>query len=416
MPFWSLSLYFYHSPIFLNSKFWLKLTLFFSFILVGRFFSLFLERLKLPFKKVIFLFGFLFLIGIFIQLFNHLKILSPISTTFVLLVLLYIILIFAISLKKYLVASSSQETHLIYSLIGLEIFVVGNTFFYLFLPLIINLKSHLWTAPGFGILSGIGLIFGYYLITEIQKRKEAEKLAKEWERLHQAKDEFILSLQHHLRTPLVPVKLYLDSILKGFYGKVENPLIKEKLFQIKKSLDIIYNLVESLVDVQQIKLGKNILNLESCKIENLIESVIEELSLFAKEKALFLRFEKPKNPLPELSLDKKKIREAIWNLVYNGIRYTERGGVSVKAKIEGSKLIIEVKDTGIGMEKEEIENFLKGKLFERGERGKKIHKGGIGVGLAISIEFIKAHQGKIWAESLGKDKGTTFYIELPIKK
>ena len=101
-------------------------------------------------------------------------------------------------------------------------------------------------------------------------------------------------------------------------------------------------------------------------------------------------------------------------MVDNAIKYTIQGGVTITLKIEDKKLGIAVFDTGIGMEKEEIDYFLQGKLFERGKEAKKLYGPGRGIGLSIVVEFIKAHDGKIWAESKGRGKGTTFWIELPI--
>ena len=122
---------------------------------------------------------------------------------------------------------------------------------------------------------------GYYLIKiireESKKREEVEKIMKEWEKLNLAKDQFVLSFQHHLRTPLVPIKGYLEMILKGTYGREENPVIKEKLIEIKKLADTLYSLIEDLLDIQELRVGKKILNLEDCQVDNLIESVIEEL-------------------------------------------------------------------------------------------------------------------------------------------
>jgi signal transduction histidine kinase len=141
--------------------------------------------------------------------------------------------------------------------------------------------------------------------------------------------------------------------------------------------------------------------------------VVEELLPSAQEKGLYLKYEKTK--LPTIKVDKKRIREAIWNLVDNAIKYTRGGGVKISTKIEGGKLKIEVADTGIGMEKEEIESFLEGKIFERGREAKKMYGPGRGIGLALAIEFVKAHGGKILAKSEGFGKGSTFWIELPIK-
>jgi signal transduction histidine kinase len=261
------------------------------------------------------------------------------------------------------------------------------------------------------------LIFSLYfmkiLFEESKRRREMERILKEERELAEAKDQFILAIQHHLRTPLGPVKGYLERILEGIYGREENPMIREKLVEIKKLVDGLYSLIEALLDIQELKLKKEKLNLEDCQIENLIESVVEELFPFAQEKGLYLNYEKVK--LPTIKVDKKRIREAIWNLVDNAIKYTRSGGVKISTKIDNGKLKIVVSDTGIGMEKEEIEKFLEGKIFERGKEAKKMYGPGRGIGLALAVEFVKAHGGRILAKSEGFGKGSTFWIELPIK-
>jgi signal transduction histidine kinase len=243
--------------------------------------------------------------------------------------------------------------------------------------------------------------------------KKAEQIAREKEELLRAKDQFILSLQHHLRTPFTPLREYLERILEGTYGRIENPIVKEKLLEMKKLSDTLGSLMEDLLDIQQIKMGKEILILEDCQIESIIDAIVEEIKSEAEKKGLYLNF--LKTPLPKMRLDKRRIREALFNLLDNAIKYTKRGGVTIKAFQVNKKCQIIISDTGIGMSKEEIERFLEGKIFERGEMAKRLYGPGRGIGLTIAVEFIKAHGGKIWAESEGWGKGTAFYIELPLK-
>jgi len=112
-------------------------------------------------------------------------------------------------------------------------------------------------------------------------------------------------------------------------------------------------------------------------------------------------------------MDEGKMIDAISNVVNNDIKYTEKGGVTVEVKKLKSKVRIIIKDTGTGMTKEEI-----GKMFEsfsRGMAGTRMYTQGAGLGLYISRKFTEMHNGKIWVESEGKNKGSIFYIELPMK-
>ena len=115
-------------------------------------------------------------------------------------------------------------------------------------------------------------------------------------------------------------------------------------------------------------------------------------------------------------LDKKRIKEAIYNIVDNAVKYTEKGGVTIKIKNQISNIKIIAQDTGVGLSKEEQRMFLQGEyFFERGEEAEKLWGPGRGIGLVIAYEFIRAHQGKLWVKSEGRGKGSTFYVELPVK-
>lgn len=416
--FWSLSLYFYHHPVLFSSLVWLKIAVLLSIILILELFYLIIAIAQISLKKFKFpliisaILG-LIIISLLFIIKDYLAGLPPQTTIFFLLLFIYGGLGFAILFERSLKSSRMARLEAVYLLTSFGVFITIITILYLFLPLIIGLREYLWLGPIFAFLFLLSSIIGYYLIKGVEKRKEAERLVEEWEKLAQAKDQFLLSLQHHLRTPLTPLKGYLERILEGTYGREENPVIKEKLIEMKKLVNTLYSLVESLLDIQELRLGKKILNLEDCQINNLIEGVIEELKPQAEQKGLYLEFER--GLLPTIKLDKKRMREAIWNLVDNAIKYTNRGGVTIKSQTGNDKLQTIISDTGIGMEKEEIEHFLQGKLFERGERAKKLYGPGRGMGLSIAREFIKAHGGKIWAESKGWGQGTTFWIELPIQ-
>ena len=427
---WSVSLYFYNNPVLFDVFEWLKITVSLTIIIIFELFyfiiaisNVSLKKFKIP-LIISSIFGIAIILALFLNdsfaIKSYLMAFHPQSAIFLLLLFIYAALGAAILFEKSLKSSLISHSRAIYTLVGFGVFIIAITVLYVFLPLIAGLREYFWLGPVFALIFLLFFILGYYLIKKFQeesaKRKKAEKLVEEWEKLTRAKDQFLLSLQHHLRTPLTPIKGYLEKILEGTYGREENPVIKEKLIEMKKLADTFYSLIESLLDIQELRMGKKVLNLEDCQIENLIEGIIEELKPQAEQKGLYLKYE----PLtrtggrgPKMKLDKKRIGEAIWNLIDNAIKYTNRGGVTIRLKIKDQKLNIGVADTGIGMEKKEIDYFLQGKLFERSEEAKKLYGPGRGIGLSIVIEFIKAHGGKIWAESEGWGKGTTFWIELP---
>ena len=103
------------------------------------------------------------------------------------------------------------------------------------------------------------------------------------------------------------------------------------------------------------------------------------------------------------------------NIFDNAIKYTDEGGVTVSLKADGGKVKIGIKDTGAGISKERLPKLFDS-IFERTDESKKAFAIGRGVGLYLSSQIIKAHNGKIWAESEGEGKGSIFNIELPVKQ
>lgn len=118
--------------------------------------------------------------------------------------------------------------------------------------------------------------------------------------------------------------------------------------------------------------------------------------------------------------DAGKIKQVILNLVDNAIKYTEKGEVIIKTetkkpseKYQQGSILIAVQDTGPGLSKEELSRLFES--YTRGEAGKKYGPGGLGLGLYVAKKFAEIHGGGVWAESEGLGKGSTFYVELPLK-
>lgn len=252
-------------------------------------------------------------------------------------------------------------------------------------------------------------IFGWlltkYTFREIKRREEAEKLS-------QAKTEFLSIVSHQLRTPLTAIKGYLSMILEGTYGKV--PIMAQKpLENIYASNERLIRLVNDFLQVSRLETGKIDIELKKTNLESLIQGIVDELWIKTKEKGLYLKFEKPKEQIPEILVDKEKIRQVVLNLIDNAIRYTSVGGINISLEKRKNYVRIIVKDSGEGLEKEEAERLFKS--FSRGAAGQKMWAEGAGLGLYIAKKLVELHKGKIWAVSEGRQKGSTFYVELAIQ-
>ena len=364
-------------------------------------------------------------------------------------------------IKKYTTLAKEEKLKTQYFFIGLFIFVSMNVIFNILLPLVqhsikywqfgnysvifllgftayaivrrqlfdikvvltellvgmigIVLLVQVFTAPSpvWKILNGIifilFIIFGYFLIQatirEIRRREEVERISK-------AKSEFISIASHQLRTPLTIVKGYISMLLEGTYGRLSER-VRRPLRNVYKSNERLIGLVNNLLNVSRIEAGKIEMKLERTSLEDIISSVVSEMKIKARQKNLYLRWEQPKNPMPEILIDRGKIRQVIMNIIDNAIKYTEKGGITIKLKIENSKLKIIISDTGAGLTKYEISKMFES--FSRGMAGPRLYTEGVGLGLYIARRFVEMHNGKIWAESEGKGKGSTFYIELPVR-
>jgi signal transduction histidine kinase len=250
------------------------------------------------------------------------------------------------------------------------------------------------------------VIFGIFVIRAIRKEVEyREKL----EELNRIKSEFLSFASHQVKAPMAVVKGYAELIYEGIENVPEQA--KDFAKKIKESVDNLLVLIEEFMDYRRIEEGKVEFNFEKLDIIVLIREILEKLRLLANAKNLSLDFESKFDSLV-INVDKLRFSQVIQNLIDNAIKYTKEGWVKVKVDQKDNEVLISVSDSGIGMSKE-----LQEKLFGQFVRDPSIKKEirGTGLGLYIAKHIVEAHKGKIWAESEGIGKGSTFYIKLPIE-
>ena len=286
------------------------------------------------------------------------------------------------------------------------------------------------------ILNGITLIlvlgFGYMLVCsvklEVQRKEELQALSDQLavandklRALDKAKSEFISIASHQLRTPLTSIKGFGSLLLEGTYGEI--PATQRNVLEkIYISNERLIQLVEDLLNISRIEAGRMEFDFQETQIEALVDEAVSTLELAAKAKGLYLHWQKPEALLPKVKIDITKIKEVISNMVDNAIKYTQKGGITVKLekssvwstdrKEHHNFIRVIVSDTGIGMDKDEIDM-----IFEKFQRGKQVahyHTDGTGLGMYIGKKIVAEHKGKIWAESDGKNKGSRFILELPV--
>jgi len=278
----------------------------------------------------------------------------------------------------------------------------------------------------------LALAFGYMLVRsvklEVQRKEELERLSTQLaaanDKLHvldRAKSEFISIASHQLRTPLTSIKGFGSLLLEGTYGQVPETQ-RNALEKIYIANERLIQLVEDLLNISRIEAGRMEFDFQVAQIEDLVDEAVKTLELSAKAKRLYIHWQKPPVALPKIKVDITKIKEVISNMVDNAIEYTQKGGITVRAesgnffdhnaKERKSVVRVVVSDTGIGMDKEELEMIFN--KFERGKEVSHYHTDGTGLGMYIGKKVVAVHKGRIWAESPGKGQGSRFILELPV--
>ncbi len=231
------------------------------------------------------------------------------------------------------------------------------------------------------------------VIRDITAQKEMERL----------RDDFIATLTHDLRTPLLAAIQTLQFFLDGSLGGLED---KQKMLldTMKKSNQDMLGLVNALLEVYKYESGKLNLLKSVFSINELINQCCDEVVLLAKSKNIEIVRNISSTDDAEVFVDKNEIRRVIMNFIGNAINYTlEPGTIEVKTNLQGKDIIFSVKDSGIGIAKADIP-----KLFKRFSQGTSQKRSvSTGLGLYLSKQIIEAHGGKVWLES-DKGKGSEF--------
>ncbi len=230
------------------------------------------------------------------------------------------------------------------------------------------------------------------VIRDVTEQKKSDKL----------RDDFIATLTHDLRTPLLAAIQTLTFFLEGALGELDE---KQKLLlsTMQKSNEDLLGLVNALLEVYKYDADKLELTKTNFNIYTLVEQVYNELQPLAQNKEIEFKIECTNKDLV-INADRSEIRRVICNLCGNAINYTQNGGrVIITLKNEGNDLIFSVADNGSGIPQEDIPN-----MFQRFSQGtSKKRSTGTGLGLYLSRQIIESHGGKIWLEST-LNKGSEF--------
>lgn len=247
-----------------------------------------------------------------------------------------------------------------------------------------------------------------------------ERANRELRELDRLKSTFLANMSHELRTPMNAIIGYTDLLIDGVDGAV-NEDQKKSLTRIATNSRSLLQLINDILDISKIESGKIRLETKELDLQWLVDSVIPTFDRMLKEKGLTLSHRIGKD-LPPIYGDEEAIRRVLINLISNAVKFTDRGGITITARLStrgvangGSPIFAEVcvEDTGIGIDDKDLGTIFD--KFVQVDLTTVRQREGTGLGLSIARGLIALHKGMIWATST-KGKGSEFCFTLPLKK
>ncbi len=227
--------------------------------------------------------------------------------------------------------------------------------------------------------------------------------------LETVRRDFVSNVSHELLTPLASLKALVET-LRG--GALEDPATAERfLDRAETEVDMLTQMVQELLALSLIESGRAPLHLRPTTVEDVLVRPVERLRPQAERAGLSLSVDLPSG-IPMVLADLEQIGRVVTNLVHNAIKFTPEGGeVTVSVAQVGTEVVLAVRDTGVGIPKEDLP-----RIFERFYKADRARSGGgTGLGLAIAKHIVQGHGGRIWVESV-EGRGSTFYFSLPLAK
>ena len=249
-------------------------------------------------------------------------------------------------------------------------------------------------------------------------KQDAERLARQAEAASRSKSEFLANMSHEIRTPMNAVIGYSDLLS----NTVKDPQQRNYLDAIRAGSRSLLMLINDILDLSRIEAGKMRLDYSAVSMRRLLGDVRHIFDLRATEQGISLEVSVDSRMPAAIRLDETRLRQVLFNLVGNAIKFTHQGGVTVRATATPlpcddsaeptrmSELVVTVQDTGIGIREDQQQQIFD--AFEQQEGQNSRRYGGTGLGLAISRKLVRMMGGELNVES-EPDTGSTFTVRLP---
>ncbi|WP_370574537.1 PAS domain-containing sensor histidine kinase [Methanomethylovorans sp.] len=255
---------------------------------------------------------------------------------------------------------------------------------------------------------------GFCTDTTERKRTEEDLLKAKIaaENSNRTKSEFLATMSHELRTPLNSIIGFSEVLSEGYFGQINDKQAKylKNIFNSGKHL---LNIINNILDISKVESGKMQLYKEKIYVKDIVDEMISAMQHLAASKEIVLKL-RTSSKFGAVQADKAKLRQILYNLIGNAIKFTEIGGsVTIGTSEDDEMVYISVTDTGIGIPANDLIKLFK--PFTQLDSSCARQYEGTGLGLALAKELAELHGGTIYVES-ESGKGSTFTLALPLKE
>nr|WP_283818026.1 ATP-binding protein [Bradyrhizobium jicamae] len=236
---------------------------------------------------------------------------------------------------------------------------------------------------------------------------ELQQLYRSLEEASRHKSQFLANMSHELRTPLNAVLGFSELMLDGIYGDPPEKM-RSAIERIQRNGRHLLGLINDVLDLSKIEAGQLRLSLADYSVEELVNVVHTSVESLAADKNLSLRIAVPAG-LPPARGDERRLAQALFNLVGNAIKFTDRGEVRIEVEAKADSYVFSVQDTGPGIDEADQARIFQ--EFQQVDNSITKTKGGAGLGLAIVKRIVEMHGGRIWIQSrLGQGARFSFLV------